>query len=119
MAEHNELGKWGEEIASRYLQEKGYVIIERDWKSGKKDIDIIAIDNDVYVFVEVKARQNRMFGEPANAVNYYKMQYLKQAISNYIKYRRLNNNVRFDIVTIVGQIGERPEIENIKDITLI
>lgn len=119
MAEHNELGKWGEEIASRYLQEKGYVIIERDWKSGKKDIDIIAIDNDVYVFVEVKSRQNRMFSEPENAVNYNKMQYLKQAISNYIKYRCLNNNVRFDVVTIVGKIGERPEIEHIKDISLI
>ena len=42
MAAHNELGKWGEEMAAEYLQQKGYRIIERDWRSGNRDIDIIA-----------------------------------------------------------------------------
>ncbi|MDD7318179.1 MAG: YraN family protein [Prevotella sp.] len=119
MAEHNELGKWGEEIAVRYLQERGYIIIERDWKSRKKDIDIVAIENGVYVFIEVKTRRNKLFGEPTNAVNHYKMQNLKLSISNYIMAHSLNNEIRFDIITVVGKIGEVPEIEHLKDVSLM
>ena len=47
MADHNELGKWGEDLAADYLQRKGYTIIERDWKSGRRDLDIIAFDERV------------------------------------------------------------------------
>ena len=46
MAEHNDLGKWGEQVAVDYLQRKGYEILERDWKSGHRDLDIIALDGD-------------------------------------------------------------------------
>ncbi len=119
MAEHNELGKWGEDIACRFLQDKGYVIIERDWRSGKRDIDIVAIDRNVYVFVEVKTRQNKKYGDPVDAVGYSKMQNLRRAISNYIKYRRLTNEVRLDIVTVVGRICDKPEIVHIKGVPII
>ena len=64
MAAHNELGKWGEDLATAYLEQKGYTIVERDWKSGRRDIDIIAIDGNTVVFVEVKTRKNNVFGEP-------------------------------------------------------
>ena len=63
MAAHNDTGKWGEDLAAKYLEEKGYTIVERDWKSGRRDIDIIALDDDVVVFVEVKTRRNRLYGE--------------------------------------------------------
>ena len=58
MAEHNELGKWGEELAAKYLEQKGYVIRDRDWRQGKLDLDIVAVadDGETVVFVEVKAR---------------------------------------------------------------
>ena len=46
MAAHNELGKWGEDLATTYLEQKGYTIMERDWKSGRRDIDIIARDGN-------------------------------------------------------------------------
>ena len=69
MAAHNELGEWGEEVAVRYLEQKGYVILERDWKSGHRDIDIIAQDKDTIVFVEVKTRRNRLFAEPEMSVS--------------------------------------------------
>ena len=56
MAAHNDLGKWGEDRAADYLQRKGYRIVARNWKSGHRDIDIIAMDGDEYdgtvVFVE-------------------------------------------------------------------
>ena len=64
MAEHNELGTWGETLAAEYLEKKGYQILERDWKSGHRDLDIIAMDGDTMVIVEVKTRRNRLFTDP-------------------------------------------------------
>ena len=78
MASHNELGKWGEEVAADYLLRQGYTIMERDWKSGHRDLDIIALDGDTVVFVEVKTRSNRMFTEPETAVDYQKIRHLQQ-----------------------------------------
>ena len=120
MAAHNELGKWGEDLAVAYLQEKGYQLIERDWKSGRRDIDIIAKDETgAIVFVEVKTRRSRVFGEPEEAIDYRKMQSLQQAINHYIKFRHINSDVRFDIISIVGTIGSEPEINHIKDVSLM
>ena len=120
MAAHNELGKWGEDLAVAYLQGKDYMIIERDWKSGRRDIDIIAKDESgTIVFVEVKTRRNRVFGEPEKAIDYRKMQSLQQAINHYIKYHRINSEVRFDIISIIGTIGSEPEINHIKDVALL
>lgn len=118
MAAHNELGKWGEDKASEFLQRNGYKIIERDWKSGRRDIDIIATDGKDVIFVEVKTRRNRLFGDPEEAVDYRKLQSLRLAINHYIKYRRINFNVRFDIISVVGMIGQEPEIDHIIGVPL-
>ena len=116
---HIQLGIWGEGIAVAYLREKGYVILERDWHSNHRDIDIIAKENDCTVFVEVKARQNRMFAEPESAVNYYKLKNLRLAINHYIKYRQIDNPWRFDVITVVGELGcQTPEIQHIQDFQL-
>ena len=85
IAPNNELGTWGEEQAADFLIHKGYTILERDWKSGHRDIDIIATNGQVVVFVEVKARRNRVFGEPEDAVDYMKMHNLRAAINHYVK----------------------------------
>ena len=121
MAAHNELGKWGEDLAADYLQRKGYTIIERDWKSGKRDLDIIALDEDenVVVFVEVKTRRNRLFGEPEESVNYHKLQNLQQAISHYVKVKHIHQEIRFDIISIVGTVGTDPDIQHIQNVALL
>lgn len=119
MAAHNELGKWGENCAADFLQHKGYTIIERDWKSGHHDIDIIAKNEDTLVFIEVKTRRNRLFGNPEEAIDYKKRLNLLSAINHYVKSHRINVPVRFDIISIVGTIGSTPEIDHIKDVTLI
>ena len=118
MAAHNELGKWGEQVAEDYLQRKGYTIIERDWKSGPRDIDIIALQQEKLVFVEVKTRRNRLYGDPEEAVDYHKLQSLRLAINHYIKSHRINCDVRLDIISIVGMIGGKPEIDHIKGVPL-
>jgi len=116
MAAHNELGTWGEELAAQYLLKKGYTILERDWKSGHRDIDIIAIDDDVVVFVEVKTRRNRLFIEPEEAVDYMKLRNLRAAINHYVKYKRIDHEIRLDVITVVGtpKQGE-PDISHIED----
>ena len=119
MAAHNELGKWGEDLAADYLQRKGYTIIERDWKSGKRDLDIIAQDGNIIVFVEVKTRRNRLFGEPEESVDYHKLQNLQQAISHYVKFKHIRQEIRFDIISIVGTVGTDPDIQHIQDVTLL
>ena len=115
MASHNELGKWGEEMAAEYLLRQGYTIMERDWKSGHRDLDIIALDGNTVVFVEVKTRRNRLFTEPEMAVDYQKIRNLQQAANHYIKYRHINQEVRFDVITVVGSMNETPSVEHIKE----
>jgi putative endonuclease len=119
MAEHNELGNWGEEVAANYLTQKGYFIRERDWHSGHRDIDIIAADDDVLVFVEVKTRRNRQFGDPEEAVHYKKFRNLRLAINHYVKYKHIDQEIRLDIITVVGTPeGGTPEVEHIQDVSL-
>jgi putative endonuclease len=64
MAEFHETGKQGEAIALNHLRQNGYTILETNWQSGHKEIDIIAQKNDQLVIIEVKARKTAFFGEP-------------------------------------------------------
>ncbi len=120
MAAHNDLGKWGEDSAANYLQSLGYSIVGRNWKSGHRDIDIIALDEEMLVFVEVKTRRNRVFTDPEDAVDYHKRQNLIGAINHYVKFFHVDNDIRFDVITVVGALGDAtPEIEHLKDVPLI
>jgi uncharacterized protein (TIGR00252 family) len=119
-AEHLQTGVWGEELAAAYLREKGYVILERDWRSKHRDIDIVAQQANSIVFVEVKTRRNREFAEPETAVDYKKLRNLRLAINHYIHYRKIENPWRFDVITVVGTVGcMSPEINHIEDFALL
>ena len=116
---HMKMGVWGEELAVRYLLEKSYVILEHDWHSTHRDIDIIARQDDCLVFVEVKTRRNTTFTQPIQAVDYKKQRNLKLAINHYLNYRKWDGPIRFDVITVVGELGTpNPEIEHIEDIHL-
>ena len=117
MAEHNELGKWGEELAAKYLEQKGYVIRDRDWRQGKLDLDIVAVadDGETVVFVEVKARKTNAFGQPEQAVDAKKIKRLARAADSYVKSLGVAAPLRFDIVSIIGDQKEAQTIEHIVD----
>ena len=115
MSAHNELGKWGEQVAADFLQRQGYIILERDWKSGHRDLDIIARDGDTIVFVEVKTRRNRLFTDPEMAVTYQKIRNLQFAANHYVKYKHIDCPIRFDLVSVVGTEDMTPEIEHTID----
>ena len=117
MAEHNDLGKWGEDEAALYYEDKGYEILERDWKVGKRDIDLIALteDKDTLVFVEVKTRQNNDLQEPEEAVDVKKMRNLAIDANAYVKLHGLDMDVRFDIISVIGKCSCVESIECFED----
>lgn len=117
MAEHNDLGKWGEDEAALYYEDRGYEILERDWKVGKRDIDLIALteDKDTLVFVEVKTRQNNYLQEPEEAVDVKKMRNLAIAANAYVKLHGLDMDVRFDIISVIGKCSCVESIECFED----
>ena len=114
MMDPHELGKLGEDLAVNYLIDNGYQILERNWRSGHKEIDIIALNDDLLVIVEVKTRKSDEFGDPDIAVGKLKQQMLIRAADAYVRYKNLDVDVRFDIISIVISDGE-PEIEHIED----
>jgi putative endonuclease len=114
MAEHNEFGKKGEDIAADYLQKKGYKILERNWVSGKNEIDIIAREGKFIVVVEVKTRHSNYAGEPETAVTHDKQKSLIRAANSYIRKMNLYEEVRFDIISILVVKGKE-QINHIED----
>ena len=115
MARHNELGKWGEQYAADYLQSIGYDIIERDWRIGHRDIDIIARTGDgtTVVFVEVKTRTSDVVTNPDDSVDIKKIRNIGYAANNYIKTKGIVDEVRFDIISIIGNNKENAQLEHI------
>lgn len=104
MAEHNEFGQYGERLAAEYLQSKGYHILNTNWRppSGKKEIDIIAEHQGTLVFVEVKSRRNKDFGEAYQAVDWRKRKNLVSAANTYVRMFRIDLPYRFDVVSVIG-----------------
>ncbi len=117
MAQHNQLGSWGEDCAAKYLENKGYVIIDRDWKSGHRDLDIIAAspDNTEIVFVEVKTRADDKIFDPVDAVTPAKMRNLALAANSYLKMKPSAMEPRFDIIAVVKNADGTPRIRHIED----
>lgn len=117
MAEHNETGKWGEQLATDYLKEKGYTVLERDWRDGHRDIDIIAMtpDNREMVFVEVKTRSSDVITKPEDAIDMKKIRNIGMAANAYVKMNNVLCELRFDVVSIVGTRKESAELEHIED----
>ena len=114
MADHNDLGKFGEELAVQYLVDKGYEILERNWHNVHKEIDIIARDGKFLVIVEVKTRQTDEYGNPDIAVTKKKQRMLIAAANAYITRKGLDMETRFDIISIIFKDGE-PVIDHIVD----
>ncbi|MBQ4548592.1 MAG: YraN family protein [Bacteroidales bacterium] len=115
MATHNELGALGEQIAVDYLIERGYQIIERNWSNGHKEIDIVAKDGDTIVIVEVKTRRSTYLVEPETAVDVFKQRNLIWAANSFVNRFQYDNDVRFDIISIVIDRNNEKRIEHIED----
>ena len=100
MAEHNDLGKLGEELALEFLEKNGYTILETNWTFQKAEVDIIAQKDTVLAVIEVKTRSSIEFGLPQDFVKPKKIQLLVKAINEYVISNDLDLEVRFDIIAI-------------------
>lgn len=114
MAEHNELGKLGEELSVDFLIEKGYEILETNWTFQKAEVDIIALKDGVLAVVEVKTRSSVDFGSPQDFVKSKKINLLVKAINEYVISNDLDVDVRFDIIGIYVN-GKEFEMEHLED----
>lgn len=105
---HISLGQQGEEIAVRYMQQRGWKIIRRNFRSGHGEIDCVARDGDVLVFVEVKTRKNLRYGLPREAVTGYKRQVLRRTAQAYLLQHDCTEEIcRFDVIEVImGKNGE-------------
>jgi putative endonuclease len=114
MAEHNELGKLGEELAVKFLRKEGYEILETNWTFQKAEIDIIAQKENILAVVEVKTRSSLEFGLPQDFVKPMKIQLLVKAINEYVVSKDLDFEVRFDIIAFHKE-DKSFAIEHLKD----
>jgi putative endonuclease len=114
MADSHKLGHEGEEMAREHLAKKGYRILHRNWKSGKREIDIIAENKDFIVFVEVKTRTSDFHMHPRHAVTSEKQKSIIYAAETYIARYNIDKESRFDIISIISN-GKSIEVEHIED----
>jgi putative endonuclease len=114
MADSHKLGQEGEKLAREHLLKKGYKILHSNWKSGKREIDIIAENKDFIVFIEVKTRTDDYLLHPRHTVTSEKQKSIIYAAENYIDRYNINKESRFDIISIISD-GKTVEIEHIED----
>ncbi len=114
MAKHNDLGKMGEMVAARHLMFHGYNILALDWHYGHKDLDIVAEKDGLTIFVEVKTRSTKRYGNPEEAVDNDKMHNLISSAQAYMRRYGINGPVRFDVIAVTGT-GEPFEIDHFED----
>ena len=114
MDDPHKLGQDGEDTAAVYLKKNGYRILHRNWRSGKKELDIVAENKDFIVFVEVKTRSKDFASDPRITIPKEKQRLLLYAAEAYIQRYNINKESRFDVVTIVTN-GKTEEIEHIED----
>ncbi len=110
MAKHNIIGTNGEQIAADFLLNKGYTILNRNWRAGKKEIDIIADDKGTLVIVEIKTRSSYDFAFPEEMVDKRKQKNLKAAAAVYANENRQYRDIRYDVISILLESGSPREI---------
>jgi len=114
MANHNDLGKKGEDLAVDFLLKNGYEILARNYIFQKAEVDIIAQKEDVLAVVEVKTRSTKVFGNPQDFLKPKQIQRIVKAVDNYVTSNQLDVEVRFDIIAIVKN-GNQFDIEHLEN----
>jgi putative endonuclease len=98
-------GDWGEKLAAAYLTEKGYQVIKKQWHYSKYEIDLIMQRQNTMVFVEVKTRFSKEYGEPWCAVNHSKQRKICRSADYYLRLFSIDAEPRFDIISIIHAEG--------------
>lgn len=113
MSHTNDTGQLGERLAANFLEKKGFEIVERNYRCGRAEIDLIARRENWLLFVEVKTRASTRYGHPEEFVDTGKMSRLYFAAEQYIYRINWQGHVRFDIVSV--KLGRETEIAHFED----
>ena len=108
-------GEVGERVAERWLRRKGWRIVQRRFRNGRRDIDLVAERDGLVAFVEVKARRGLQFGQPVEAVNWRKQRELTRSAHIWIeRHGRPDDAYRFDVIGVLvdGQAVRVRHVEN-------
>jgi putative endonuclease len=103
MSESQSLGQKGESQAVAFLEKAGYRIRHKNWKSGKRELDIVAENNDYIVFAEVKTRTDDKWMDPRNAITREKQRSIIFAADGYLRTYNINKESRFDVIIVMGK----------------
>lgn len=115
MAEHNDFGNLAEQLATSFLEEKGYKILRRNYRYQRAEIDIIASFMNQIIVVEVKARGTDLFIAPEEAVTKTKIKSLVLAADQYMKQNDFPQEVRFDIISVLPDERGKLKITHLED----
>ena len=120
MARHNDLGKWGEALAAGWLMDQGFLILHKNWRYRRSEIDIIATRGDVYHFIEVKCRETDAFGFPEEGVSKAKLRSMMKGAVHWLYERRIpvERRVQYDVLAIRLDEGKMPEYLLFEDVSL-
>ncbi|MEW6456899.1 MAG: YraN family protein [Acidobacteriota bacterium] len=112
---NKKLGEKGEKIAEKFLEKKNYKILSRRFKAMRGEIDLIAMDKNILVFIEVKTRIDENFGLPEESVTIHKQNQIRKIAECYLKkYHMENSECRFDVIGII-QKNRKHYINHIKN----
>ncbi len=109
------IGQRGEELAARHLIKQGWIILARNWRSGRQELDIIAKDEGQIVFIEVKTRSSRRFGHPIEFINSAKQDHMVKAATQWLMSHGWDGEFRFDLIGVLEFPDEPASIEHIRD----
>lgn len=114
MAQHNKTGNIGEQLARQYLEDKGFAIVETNWRRGKLEVDIIAYKEGLIVFAEVKTRSRTDYGNPEDFVTIDKQRAYVRLADKYVIEHNREEEVRFDIISVEVE-GSEYHITHLED----
>jgi len=118
MAQHNELGAIGEEMAVKWLTEKGYQILHRNWRYGQYEIDILALKNNFLHIIEIKTRNASPFGHPEDSVGKQKFKNLQRATDHFLFLNPGYKWIQYNILAITLFKNKDPEFFLLEDVFL-
>ena len=114
MAEHNLLGKRGEDIAANYLIKQGYLILERSWTFQHLELDIIALKDEMLIIIEVKTRSSAAYADPDDTISKKKLRQIYDCTERYMAVKNITWEVRYDLITVIDN-GEHFSVDYIED----
>jgi putative endonuclease len=115
MKHNQKIGKWGEEAVTAYLTEHGYEIIARNARTPYGEIDIVAKQADICIFVEVKTRTSNKMGLPEESVNVRKQAHMLACAEHYAAENAIDH-WQIDVISVEGKVGLQPKITHFENV---